>query len=194
MILCCYQRDTHRRAVGQARAAQSPVLPVSPSSEGEEDRTARWEERETAPGPSLPFQTGQRLGRRSRPFPICGRPRLGYRALPPAGGRGDHSAGDGSSVLENSTQEEPQDRALRIPRAFRSSVGREPRCCPWQRPPGPKQVIAILAPSLGQTGTLGPWLGEGPAATCLVAEGCSQDSPAVFLMESNPRGLYIFFL
>lgn len=33
--------------------------------------------------------------------------------------------------------------------------------------------------------------GKGPAAACLT-QGRSQDSPIVFLMESNPRGLYIF--
>lgn len=47
-----------------------------------------------------------------------------------------------------------------------------------------------LPRSSGQAGTLGslvPGKGHLPAA-----EGLSQDSPIVFLMESNPRGLYIF--
>lgn len=94
MILCCCRHDTHRRAVGQTRATQSPELPMSPR--GEEGRS-------TPPGgrserPHLARASPSRLARcqggGARSFTsCCGSIMPGYGALPPSRRRRRHVRG-----------------------------------------------------------------------------------------------------
>lgn len=195
MTLYCCQRDTQRKLTGHRQGPHR-----SPGSRGGSTTAIKWEEPRDCTWPSISLQMPVRQN--ASLFTSC---------------CGEHEAQTLQSFASLGTRRPwPQTRRLCLSHAlwvfFQPTTGhlRSRTECVFnssfhsdqlmenrlRRPPRissdlqVKEAGSAVPPwSPGQAWTLEPARVRLPPAW---TQGCSQDSPIVFLMESNPRGLYIF--